>query len=235
MSTYDIDYYFGFEDGTERHYCLQLDSDSLQLISDPVSGIKPWMALDFEQCPNCPLDVEQTPYCPATMHLEGLIEDCSNLPSFDDVSLKVVTSERTITADSTMQRALSSLLGLILATSGCPHTRYFRPMARFHLPLASEEETIYRSASMYMLAQYFRTNAGLSADLQLDGLAEIYKNLQQVNKALAARLKSASENDSAVNAVILLDLLAKALPGSITDSLEVIRYGFFAYVEDTQD
>jgi hypothetical protein len=30
-----------------------------------------------------------------------------------------------------------------------------KPMARFHLPLASEEETIYRATTMYLLAQYF--------------------------------------------------------------------------------
>lgn len=232
MGSYDINYTFGSKDGDKLHYWLQLDSDSLQLISDPVSGLKPWMALDFEQCPNCPLDVKKTPFCPAAMHLEGFIEDCGNLPDSDDISLTVVTSERTITADTTTQRALSSLLGLILATSGCPHTQYLRPMARFHLPVASEEETIYRSASMYMLAQYFRSNMGEDADLKLEGLADIYKNLQQVNQALSVRFKSASENDTAVNAVTLLDLLAKALPDSITESLERVRYGFFAYVDD---
>lgn len=76
-----------------------------------------------------------------------------------------------------MQRGLSSLLGLILATRDCTYTRYFRPMARFHLPLASEEETIYRAASMYLLAQYLRANDGKQVDINLTRSAEIYKLL----------------------------------------------------------
>ena len=36
--------------------------------------------------------------------------------------------------------------GLIMATAGCPWTDRLRPMARFHLPFATEAETVYRDA-----------------------------------------------------------------------------------------
>jgi hypothetical protein len=42
-----------------------------------------------------------------------------------------------------------------VATSGCRYTAYFKPMARFHLPFANEEETAYRAISMYLLSQRF--------------------------------------------------------------------------------
>ena len=48
---------------------------------------------------------------------------------------------------------MSSVLGLIMATAGCPWTDRFRPMARFHLPFASEAETVYRSVCMFLLAR----------------------------------------------------------------------------------
>ena len=37
-----------------------------------------------------------------------------------------------------------------MALSGCPVLEQLKPMARFHLPFASVEETIYRAASMYL-------------------------------------------------------------------------------------
>jgi len=43
---------------------------------------------------------------------------------------------------------------------------------------------------------------------------------------MARRIRRASEQDATVNAVVLLDLLAKNLPYSIDESLEEIRYLF---------
>ena len=57
-----------------------------------------------------------------------------------------------------------------MATSGCPHMDFFKPMARFHLPLANAEETVYRATSMYLLAQYFLQREGKEADMELEGL-----------------------------------------------------------------
>jgi hypothetical protein len=104
-------------------------------------------------------------------------------------------------------------------------------MARFHLPLASREETVYRATSMYLLAQYFAYRDGRVPDLDLNGLAEIYRNLQIVNKAMAERLRSASEQDAAVNAIVILDVLAKALPDAILDSLTEVRHLFSSYLK----
>jgi hypothetical protein len=214
-----------------RKYALSLNAETLQLVSDREQDNSAWKSLEFNQCPNCPLLPHDTPVCPVANNLAILIEDCNELQSHNDVFLEVTTSERVISASTTVQRGLSSLLGLILATSDCPHTHYFRPMARFHLPLASEEETIYRAASMYLLAQYFRSGAGMPSDTELNGLVDIYHNLQIVNTFLAKRLRSASDSDATVNAVVLLDLLAKSLPYSITDSLQEVRYLFSVYTD----
>jgi hypothetical protein len=125
-------------------------------------------------------------------------------------------------------------MGLVIATSGCPYTVYLKPMARFHLPLAGEEETIYRAASMYLLAQYFRRGAGMPEDGSLAGLKQIYRDLQVVNTAMAERLRAVAEQDSAVNALVLLDLFAKTVPYSIEDFLADVRYLFEPYLSDGQ-
>ncbi len=59
--------------------------------------------------------------------------------------------QRRYQQDTSLPRALSSLFGLICALSDCPHTRFLRPMAHFHLPLSSDTETLVRTASLYSL------------------------------------------------------------------------------------
>lgn len=188
-----------------------------------------WAELEFQQCSNCPLNQAASPYCPVAINLIPVLSLCSSVASYQSVKLEVVTAERIISGNTTMQRALSSILGLVMATSPCPHTEYLKPMARFHLPLASDDETIYRTTSMYLLAQYFRRKDGLDFSLELDQLTAIYQNLQIINKALAKRLRFAATEDATVNAVILLDLLSQTVTWSIEDGLEEIRYLFKSY------
>jgi hypothetical protein len=151
--------------------------------------------------------------------------------SYDAVDVEVITAERTVVKHTTAQRTISSLMGLVTATSGCPHTDYLKPLARFHLPLASEEETIFRASAMYLLAQYFRHKQGLEADLELRGLTQRYRELHEVNLAMAQRLRAATSTDAAANAVVLLDLFAKSLPYAIEESLGEIAYLFKPYFD----
>jgi hypothetical protein len=126
------------------------------------------------------------------------------------------------------------MMGLVIATSGCPHAAFFRPMARFHLPLASKEETIFRATSMYLLAQYFLKKAGRAADFDLAGLIKIYDNMQIINNSIVERLRAATTTDSSVNAIVILDNYAKSLPFAIEKSLEDIRYLFSPFLNVNQ-
>lgn len=235
MSTeelYEIRYFFGLSTGAEFSLELQLNPSTMELIDETPEDLPSWTALGFHQCPNCPLAPEEYSSCPLASSLVNLVDICKDLNSYDDIELRVVTPGRTVTAHTTAQRGVSSLLGLMVATSPCPWTKYFRPMARFHLPLATEEETIYRAASMYMLAQYFVREQEGDADYDLKGLSDIYANMQQINTAMAERLRAAESRDGTVNAIILLDLFAKAMPGVIEDSLDELKYLFSPYLEN---
>jgi len=206
---------------------VNLDPQTLEYIPpQEAESPPPWVALEYHQCPNCPLQKAQSPTCPLALNIAYVVKQFESLASFDLIHLRVTTQEREISADTTIQRAIGSLFGLIIATSNCPHCRFLRPMARFHLPLATEEETIFRTTSTYLLAQYFRHKTGDQPDLAMKGLAEAYQELHQINAAIASRIKGANKTDSSVNAVILLDLLAKAVPYTVEESLEEIKYLF---------
>lgn len=197
----------------------------------PAGELPDWTRLEFNQCPNCPLKADSHPSCPIAAQLADLVQRLDEVVSFDEIDLEVKTDERTVSQHTTAQQGASALMGLIMATSGCPNTAYFRPMARFHLPLASEQETFYRSASMYLLAQYYRRKEGEDLDFGLDGLREIYEIVQVVNRHIASRLKAAAKTDSAVNAVVLLDMFALVFPDAIEESLEEIRGLFRPFLE----
>lgn len=232
MGILNVQYCFRFPEGRQEIYDLKLDAESLDLLCDGDGTLPSWTNLDFHQCPNCPLNIQTHPHCPAAVGLVNLVTNCRDLLSHESLQVMIATPGRFISADTTAQRGISALMGLIMATSGCPHTGFFKPMARFHLPLASEEETIYRVASMYLLAQYFVRKQGQNADLELEGLRTIYDNVHVINAAMSERLRAASDKDSSVNALILLDIYAKTWPYAIEDSLEEIRYLFKPFLEE---
>ncbi len=225
-----VHYRFTLENGSQEAFELILDDRTLELREQEPEVPPPWTALDFRQCPNCPLEAATRPRCPAALKLVGLVQGFTRVLSFERVHLEVRSAERMVVHDTSAQQAVSSLMGLIMAVSGCPHTAFFRPMARFHLPSATTEETVYRAASMYMLAQYYVHRAGGQVDLELKGLVRNYEAVKKVNRAFAKRLLAAAQYDSTINALVVLDAWALTLSWAIEESLEGLRHLFEPYL-----
>lgn len=232
MDTFNISYKFNLGTHGEEKIDLQLDAQTLELIPSKKQEPPKWTDLIFHQCPHCPLDHNKHTSCPVAANISQVIWRFDKVVSYDDIDLEVTTNARLVSQRTSAQKAISSLLGLLFATSGCPHTNYMKPMARFHLPLATEEDTIFRAAGMYLLAQFFLKRAGEEADLELVGLTEIYKNLHIVNTSIAERIKSIAVTDSSTNAVIILDTFANIMPFVIEDHLDEIRHLFSAYLSE---
>ena len=230
MGTKVIRYRFRMPDNSSEEFKLELNSLNLELKGNIPEYLPPWTKLDFHQCPNCPLDVLTHPHCPLAANIVNVVQRFDGLISYDNVVVDVITEERWIILHTTAQKGISSMMGLVIASCGCPHTAFFKAMGRFHLPLASNEETIFRATSMYLLAQYFLKMEGRHADLELDGLTKIYRNMQIVNIAIANRLRSTSMSDSSINAIIILDNFAKHLPYAIEKSLKDLRHLFLPFL-----
>lgn len=227
-----IRYFFTLPDGKQETITLRLDDRTLELVGNIPATLPDWTKLDFHKCPHCPLNTISHPYCPLAANLVNIVNRFDGLLSHDEVRIDVHTEERFISQTTTVERAISSLMGLVMATSGCPHTGFFKPMARFHLPLASKDETMYRAASMYMLAQYFLKKEGSLPDLDFEGLNKIYENMQIINVSILERLRSTTATDSSSNAVMVLDIYAKTVQVAIKESLENVRHLFNTYLEN---
>jgi hypothetical protein len=229
MQPIDIEYIFKFKDKREKHVHVCLNPQTLDLIAEIPEKLPTWTDLDFHQCPNCLLSIQSTTKCPVAVHLVKLIESFEDLQSYDIILVEIMTPERITFNETSAQKGLSSLLGLIISTCGCPHTDFFKPMARFHLPFANALETTFRAASMYLIAQYLRRKHGLNADLELEGLKKIYSNIQLINVAIAERLRAITPKDAAVNALVILDIFAQSVTFSIDESLDEISHLFTSY------
>lgn len=226
----EIQYIFRFADGQESRFPLRLDGERLE---PAVTEESPpdWARIGFHRCANCPLDETIQQWCPLARSLVGTVALLGNVLSYHDVEVEAITPERRIRHTTSAQNGISAMMGLIIATSGCPRTAFFKPMARFHLPFATEEETMYRAASMYLLGQFFRRQQGQDAEMGFDGLLDIYRNMEIVNRAMADRLRAAAREDGTVNALVLLDMYAKTLPVAVEDALEDLRPLYTAHLQ----
>lgn len=209
-NTLDFSYTFTWPEGKQVRIVIALDAQTLaaQPRADAAQPPPDWVRLTHCQCPNCPLAPSQTPCCPVALQLEPLLGHFADAASFQPVHVEVTAPERSYSADTSLQQGVSSMLGLVMATSGCPVLDALRPMARFHLPFASYEESAYRALSMYLLAQHVRAQAGEDADWSLDAYLALYESIQQVNAAFARRIQSFITNDANANALVILDCFA---------------------------
>ncbi|HBI15057.1 MAG TPA: hypothetical protein DDY20_06025 [Desulfobulbaceae bacterium] len=231
MKPISIRYIFNMKGDRSEEFNVQLDPDTLEIINPPTDDLPDWTRLEFHQCSHCPFTIASRPRCPVAVSLVGVIDHFTNVVSHNEIDLTVITNERQVSQKTTAQKGVSSLVGLLFATSGCPHTGYLKPMARYHLPLASEDETYYRAIGMYLLAQYFLHNQGREADLELEGLKLIYRNLHKLNTMIAERIRSATRADSSVNAVVLLDMISNLMPFVLDEQLHRLRHLFRSYTE----
>jgi hypothetical protein len=212
-----ITYVVDFLDGKQLVIPLDLDSNTLALQQD-VENPPEWTKLEFEQCPNCPLDTEIHEHCPIAVNMSGALMVFNEYLSYEMVNVTIETTERRYQKKVALQDAVSSLIGIIMATSGCPVMDHLRPMVRTHLPFASRTESVYRVISMYLMAQYFRKQNGMEADWDLKHLVELYDEIGKVNHAFSNRMFAQYEKDANINALVILKYVAELLTGTLQNN-----------------
>lgn len=224
-------YEFIVEGGKPREFEIRLDPVSLEVLNRHAGPYPDWTALSFCKCPNCPLDEQDHERCPAAVSLVDVLEPFRDSVSYTDSHVYVKTESRDSTRHVSLQEGLSSIVGLCMAASGCPRLVKLRPMVRFHLPFATERETLYRAVTMYLLAQYFRQKRGKHADWELTDLQKTYKDISLVNRHFVARLRHILGSDASVNALIRLDCFAVSVGFDVDQMLsDDFEHFFEAYL-----
>jgi hypothetical protein len=231
MDQFRISYDFKFNTGTEKKFDLLFEKESLTLVAQKATDRPEWSLLEFHQCSNCPLTRTLVPYCPVAVNLSGIAQEFRTVTANDKVAVTVTVKERGYFKITSIQEGLSPLLGIIMATSGCPIMEPLKPMVRYHLPFASLDETAFRMISMFLVAQYIRGQSGKKPEWQLDGLTRIYAEVKKLNKDFAQRMIAAAKNDANVHALVNLNVFAVMVPMVAENMLKEITPYFSSYLK----
>ena len=172
-----------------------------------------WTRMDAGGCEGC--EWKESEHCPVAIRLVKPVETFLFVVSFEQLEVEVISADRKYSKKLDMQQGLSSLFGLVMATSGCPSLAAFRPMARFHLPFASFDETFFRVLSSCLMRHFVEGNLpNTSRDQVMAEVTEVYAKAARVNAGLMERLRTgiASMADSSPNAVALLAAFSGLVP-----------------------
>lgn len=216
-----VEYRITLDDEHAFNYKVQIERGVLA--NDRVGAGDDWTRLDYHKCTNCPLNSGEHPACPAAVDLKVVVEDFKGLPAFRKAWTHVRTEEREYSKLVNLEVALRSLLGVIMATSGCPILNRLKPMARSHLPFASDSEFVLRTVSMYVLRELFKYREGRSADWELTALTRDFAQLQLVNQALWHRIHDVCAGDTNLKAFLGFFSMASSMTYSLDAQLEKVR------------
>jgi len=214
MEAQKIIYSFKFNGGNSKNFELELDKD-LNLRVIPNEKYPEWCELYFYKCSICTLDDEKNEYCSAAIAVFDIFNFFANIKSYERVDVKVETSERTYFKNVSMQKAISSIIGIAMASSSCPILSRLKPFVKQHLPFATSEETISRIISFYLLAQFYKSNKGQIPDWNLEALKKIYDEIRIVNKSFFQRVKNSFPEDADTNAITILESFANSINFSL--------------------
>jgi len=222
MTETTYNYCFDFPDGSKKRFLIRLDTDTIEYKS---SGNTPpdWALLGVARCKCCKLDLSTHDHCPISANIADLVHAFKDTASHKSCLVSCISTARTCSKETTVQEGLASIMGIIMATSGCPSMSILKPMACFHLPFATVEESMYRSVSAYLLRQYFSHQNGENCDFFMHRIQEHYNEVQQVNEGILKRINMTSEMDADKNAIVTLNALAQILVMEVDEDLDSLK------------
>lgn len=223
-NAYEIIYQFQFDAEDKRNFKVRLDPETTVMIPAKFNGDFAWTKLEYRQCPCCQLTKDKHSFCPIAVNIAGLVETFKDKISHEKCIVRCKTTERSYLKKTSVMEGLSSLLGLIMATSACPEMSIFRPMARFHLPFSTIEETIVRSTTMYLLRQFFIYKDSGVPDWDLKKLYAHYETVKTVNAGLLERIRGLHDKDADRNAIFMFHSISQILSTEIETDLNTIKH-----------
>lgn len=224
-----INYEIKLEDGRELHFEVDLDRDPTKSLA-PQGEHAHWTELQCHRCENCPLDEGKHRYCPVAIDVEKIAEAFINTMSITRADVWVRTAERAYFKNCDSQTFLNSLFGVVMASSACPILSKLKPMAYFHLPFATVEETVHRLVGSYLVNQYLNYREGESnPDWDLKGIETLYRDLKQINIQFMKRMRTASEEDASINAlqsyVSITNIIGMGVDDILSKLLPLLKVG----------
>lgn len=224
---YTIRYEFYFGDGPPaKEFNVRLDRKTISFVLEQQKTLPDWTKLDYKKCVCCPFTVEEHERCPVAANIAHLVEEFKESQSIEECLIRCITPDRTYEKKTSVQEGLYSVFGIVMATSDCPVMDFLKPMARFHLPFSTIQETLVRTTSIFLLREFFHHKAGRAPDLDMKKLDAKYSNVREVSIGILERIRSVSRQDAGENALAALYTISQMLSAEIKANLDSIEYLF---------
>jgi hypothetical protein len=214
MST--IRYTLTFEDASSVTCAIDTERDAG---TQDTRSAPAWTRLEHHQCSHCPLSAAQHSHCPAAVDIAEVVARFQDVPSHKAVHVRADMLERSHSRQTDLQTALHSVLGLMMATGGCPVLSRMKGPARLHMPFATVDETLFRMVGAHFIGQYLQARQGAEPDWSLRSLAELYEAVQTVNRHLKMRLDAMAGSDAHLNAIVSLMSMSMLVSFSLDHEL----------------
>jgi hypothetical protein len=214
-----IKYTFQFDNGLKKSFEIWLDRKSLNLKNDLEANYPDWAKLKNFKCPHCPLKDEGNDYCSIAKNISKHLEEFNSMPSFQNSKITVETESRTYFKNTSLQSGVSSMLGVIMVSSGCPIMEKLKPLLHFHLPFATLEDTQIKVLALYLLSQYISWKKGKQPDWELRNLIKIYEEIKILNLNVSKKIANLEAMDTNINSIVILNNFAEYVALTIDDKL----------------
>jgi len=166
------------------------------------------------------------PYCPIALNIADIVEEFKDMLSTEECKIRCWTQERTYLKKTSITEGITSLFGIIMATSDCPILDFLKPMARFHLPFSTAEETTVRATSLFLLRLYFETGKESFPSNAISRFEDHYAQVKIINEGLFKRISTVGNEDADKNAIVMLHSLSQLLCMETSYSLSSLEYLF---------
>jgi hypothetical protein len=219
MKTIDFTYEFEFESGISKKFFVQINPDTMNIINHKIDHPPEWTKLSNFKCPNCPLNENEHSHCPVALNLVEIISEFGDFNSYDRVKVTIKTNNRNFFKDTDIQSGVSSYLGILMVSSGCPVMKKLSPMLHFHLPFATLEETEIRAFSLYLLAQLIKVQRGKEPDWDMKNLFKVYEDIRVLNNNVSRKIADLEKKDANINSLIILNNFADFVTFTLNEKL----------------
>jgi hypothetical protein len=216
-----IDYQIRKPCGTEIHIPIQLDERGLKRSDEERAGLEAPSGASEYMGADCRACERHYGRCKAETAIVDVAERFDDLHSTDRITTEVTIEGRTVSLESPAPRALASLMGLLMASSGCPRLIPFRAMALFHQPFATAEENVVRAAGFWLIRCW--TQGTTTDESPFTALQEVWDSLEDVNRHVGEKLLARTSSDAASNGIAFLDVLAKMGTLGLDSALDMLR------------
>ncbi|GHC12744.1 DUF6901 family protein [Cerasicoccus arenae] len=216
------------------HYQIRLDDGRIIELSSParimpvewasIPNLPEWTRLSYHQCSNCPLDEKRIERCPAAASVADLVQNFTEVISFEKVDLVITWTKQKYTVRDSAQMIVFALLVEFVSRAKCPYL--FDPSADkgFFILCLDIDQLLYRFFSSFLIQHHFLSSGEPDPHaVNWHHFQEYMGGIRIALEGLLARMQAYCREDANINALTGFISVSKLLEEHWDESLRLFK------------